>query len=243
MHLIKSIIEKSRKLHGTIDFNGLQISIETGRSRIREWHNPHDGSQGMSRMLIPYGYIKRTLGVDGDHYDCFVGPDRTAPMAYIITTMKAPDFTEVDEEKVMLGLHTEEEAKRAYLASYNDPRFFGSITEVPFEEFKERVLATKDNPVLLGEHKFFRESDVREAARRAYKKAFIAAGGDWNANIPEEVYAGMKHELEHADVTGGDLVLTAKIALAHLREDRKYYSKLESMEMAKAMRQRAGIHR
>lgn len=37
---------KSRQLHGRIDFNGLQISIETGRSRSREWYNPHDGIQG-----------------------------------------------------------------------------------------------------------------------------------------------------------------------------------------------------
>lgn len=140
---------KSRKLHGSIDFNGLQVSIETGRSRCREWHNPHDGSQGMSRMTLPYGYIKRTLGVDGDHYDCFVGPDREAPNAYIITTMAAPDFTEVDEQKAVLGVATAEEARRVFHASYNDPRFFGSMTEMPFEEFKEKVLATRENPTLL----------------------------------------------------------------------------------------------
>jgi hypothetical protein len=43
---------KSHQLHGRIDFNGLQISVETGRSRCRQWHNPHDGSQGMSRNII-----------------------------------------------------------------------------------------------------------------------------------------------------------------------------------------------
>lgn len=40
----------------------------------------------------------------------------------------------------------------------------------------------------------------------------------------------MDVELEHADVTGGDPVMTGKIALAHLREDPQYYDKLERME-------------
>jgi len=46
------LLRKSRKLDGRIEFNGLDISIETGRSRVREWYNPHDGSQGMSRMSM-----------------------------------------------------------------------------------------------------------------------------------------------------------------------------------------------
>lgn len=140
---------KSRKLDGRINFNGLDISIETGRSRCREWKNPHDGTQGMSRMRIPYGYIKNTLGVDGDHYDVFVGPDHSAPNVYIVTTMKAPDFTEVDEQKAFLGVNSPEEAKAHFMHSYNDPRFFGSMAEMPFDEFKAKVLATKDSPALL----------------------------------------------------------------------------------------------
>ena len=143
------LLKAARKLHGSIDFNGLLCSIETGRSRVREWYNPQDGSHGMSRMTLPYGYIKMTEGVDGDHYDVFIGPDRTAPSVYIITTMAAPDFQDVDEQKAVLGVHSAEEAKRVFYASYNDPRFFGSMTEMPFEEFKAQVLSTKGNPRLL----------------------------------------------------------------------------------------------
>jgi hypothetical protein len=143
------LIKAARKLHGSIDFNGLQISIETGRSRCREWHDPNDGSQGMSRMEYPYGYIKKTQGIDKDHFDVFVGPDRTSQNVYIITTMRAPDFTEVDEQKAFLGCPSAEEAKRVFQASYNDPRFFGGMTEMPFAEFKEKVLATREEPKLL----------------------------------------------------------------------------------------------
>jgi phage terminase small subunit len=38
---------------------------------------------------------------------------------------------------------------------------------------------------------------------------------------------GMNVELEHQDVTHGDLVQTAKIAIAHLKEVPDYYTKLK----------------
>jgi hypothetical protein len=38
---------------------------------------------------------------------------------------------------------------------------------------------------------------------------------------------GMDEELEHCDITGGDPILTAKIALSHLKEDPDYYVKLK----------------
>jgi hypothetical protein len=44
---------------------------------------------------------------------------------------------------------------------------------------------------------------------------------------PAEWEMGMKEELEHRDVTGGDPMETAKIVTAHLKEDPKYYTKLK----------------
>lgn len=41
-----------------------------------------------------------------------------------------------------------------------------------------------------------------------------------------EFSVGMEEELEHKDVTKGDLELTAQIVAAHLEEDSKYYTKL-----------------
>jgi Protein of unknown function (DUF5661) len=63
-------------------------------------------------------------------------------------------------------------------------------------------------------------------------------GIDW-ASSPfdiEQFRADMDVELEHgirdpdADVTGDDPLLTAKIALAHLRELPDYYTRLARME-------------
>ena len=44
---------------------------------------------------------------------------------------------------------------------------------------------------------------------------------------PHEFSAGLTAELEHRDVTDGDLIATAKIAAAHLKENPKYYSLLK----------------
>lgn len=43
-------------------------------------------------------------------------------------------------------------------------------------------------------------------------------------------WKGMRVEMEHKDVTKGDPIMTAKIALAHLHEKPDYYELLAKME-------------
>jgi hypothetical protein len=45
-----------------------------------------------------------------------------------------------------------------------------------------------------------------------------------------EMDMGMEVEKEHDDVTGGDPKKKKMIVDAHLKEDKKYYSKLKKME-------------
>lgn len=40
----------------------------------------------------------------------------------------------------------------------------------------------------------------------------------------KEFWMGMNVEMEHKDVTHGSLLLTGKIVLAHLREEKMYYT-------------------
>jgi hypothetical protein len=138
-----TFLSKARPLQGRMKFQGLDISVENRRGSLRQWYNPHDGSSGMSRKHFPYGYIRGTVGADGEHVDCFVGMCHDAPVAYIIRQRKAPDFTEYDEDKVMLGFPDSAAAKKAYLMHYDDPRFFGSMESMPMEKFKRKVLNGK----------------------------------------------------------------------------------------------------
>ncbi len=133
-----------RKLENRIRFRGLDISVETDKGSKREWHDPHSGESGSTLMKYPYGYIRKTLGTDGDHVDVYVGPNEAADNVYIVNQMKKPDFKIFDEQKAMLGFDSAIAAKKAYLDHYNDDRFFGSMTTMSFEDFKSKVL-DKDN--------------------------------------------------------------------------------------------------
>lgn len=55
-------------------------------------------------------------------------------------------------------------------------------------------------------------------------------GVDWTKYSLEQFIKGMNVELEHADITRGSPILTAKIVLAHLKELPDYYDRLEKME-------------
>lgn len=142
---------KAHRLSRRMTFRGLQISIETDKGEKRHWHDPHAHTNGVTLMKHPYGYIRRTEGVDGDHVDVYVGPNEEAENVYVVHQMKAPDFKKFDEDKCMLGFDTLDEAKKAYLAHYTDSRFLGSITTMPFEEFKEKVMKTYDHPKKIAE--------------------------------------------------------------------------------------------
>ena len=59
---------------------------------------------------------------------------------------------------------------------------------------------------------------------------------NWSQIDLEQFRRGLEVELEHGaidpetDVTGDDMVLTGKIAWAHLKEIRDYYTRLDRME-------------
>ena len=140
-------IDKARKLARRMKFQGMDISIETDKGQIRHWHDPHSGESGETKMHYPYGYIRRTDGLDGQHVDCFIGPVEDAEEAYIIHQRKKPDFKYLDEDKVMLGFESPKQAKAAYLRHFNSPKFFGSMDRMPVEDFKQAFVKSMDGVI------------------------------------------------------------------------------------------------
>ncbi len=134
----------AHKLHGRLEFQGMQISIENRKGSKRHWHDPHNGESGSTTMKHAYGYIRMTEGADGDHVDVYVGPNRHSRKVYVVNQMKKPDFKEFDEQKVMLGFDSAKDAKAAYLVHYNNDRFLGTMFVQDIDTFKEKVYATKD---------------------------------------------------------------------------------------------------
>lgn len=191
-------LNKARKLSRRMSFRGLDISIETDKGELRHWYDPHNDTRGSTEMSHPYGYIRRTKGVDGDHVDVYVGPNENAPNVYIVHQMKAPDFKKYDEDKCMLAFPNAKAAKAAYLKNFNDPRFFGSMTTMPWPEFEKKVKATFEHPKKIASH-LAQESTMtplqkayalgQYMAKDAFKKEAEAALGDpnyWQGGTPEE---------------------------------------------------------
>lgn len=58
-----------------------------------------------------------------------------------------------------------------------------------------------------------------------------AAALDINPADYPELLAGMNVELEHCDISEGNAVLSARIAMAHLRENPNYYAKLKQAKL------------
>src|SRR5690606_3737100 len=130
-------LSKGRKLARRMDFQGLDVSVETDKGEYRHWYDPHNEEHGKTKMLYPYGYVKRTNSLgDDEQIDIYVGPDEDSDTLYVVNQLKAPDFEEFDELKVMAGFKNDKEAKEAYLAHYNSPKFFGSMYEMTIDQFK-----------------------------------------------------------------------------------------------------------
>lgn len=133
--------KKAHKLQGETEVQGLPIAIENRAGSIRKGTD-RDGHRWKTRMSCPYGYLKGTKGADGEPVDVFVGPKKDAPEAYVVHQHK-PDGTGYDEDKVILGVESKEEAKELYLDHYDDPKFLGPISEVSVERLKDLVASKK----------------------------------------------------------------------------------------------------
>lgn len=131
-----------------IRWRGLSIRIENEPGSVRLFRNP-DGSTGEKRMIWPYGYVSGSTGVDGDEVDVFFGPNPDAPLVYVVHARRKGDWKSFDEDKCMIGWDSLDDARQAFLSSYDDPRFLGEVTPMPADEFVAKVRATKKRPAMI----------------------------------------------------------------------------------------------
>jgi DNA topoisomerase IB len=114
---------------GHLRIGGLDVSIENpaGSHRRPEWPT----------LKSHYGYIRLTMGADGDHVDCFVRvgtPDDYAGPVHVVNQNVGGKF---DEYKVMLGWERTDDARAAYLENYERGwTGLGSMVSLPMADFK-----------------------------------------------------------------------------------------------------------
>jgi hypothetical protein len=137
-------IEAGNYRKGHVTVNGLDVAIENPRGSIRRGVDV-DGRPWEAKVAAHYGYIKGTLGADGDHVDTFIGNGKR----HFVIDQLDHRTGEFDEHKVMMNFHNEMEALRTYRASFSDGRAndrIGNVHELTTSELKEWVHsgATKD---------------------------------------------------------------------------------------------------
>ncbi|MGU5678092.1 LPD38 domain-containing protein [Aeromonas allosaccharophila] len=123
---------------GHLTLQGLDIALENPKGSTRSGTDK-DGKAWQSTMAHDYGYIKRTLGADGDHVDVFIGDQPDSEMVYVVDQVD-PKTGKFDEHKVMMGFADEQAARDGYLANYEKGwKGLGSIKAMPVSEFKRWV--------------------------------------------------------------------------------------------------------
>ncbi|MGE6115267.1 LPD38 domain-containing protein [Aeromonas salmonicida] len=123
---------------GHLTLQGLDIALENPKGSTRSGTD-QDGKAWQSTMAHDYGYIKRTLGADGDHVDVFIGDQPDSETVYVVDQVD-PKTGKFDEHKVMMGFADEQAARAGYLANYEKGwKGLGTIKAMPVDEFKTWV--------------------------------------------------------------------------------------------------------
>ncbi len=197
---------RSIEAHARIDaaelerrsFAGFDVAVENPVGSTRSWVDG-DGAVGRTLMRHAYGYIVGVDGADGDDVDVYLGPNEEAPNAYVVRQMsKASDFREYDEDKIMLGFPTPSAALAAYLGQYDDPRFFGGMTQIPVADLHDALELHDEGPVAVGR--------------------FDAGGADFAKRLIDEAEEAMSRDLAPSQVEALATFFAKQTSQAQRRE-------------------------
>jgi hypothetical protein len=157
----KSLTWSGYELQDRYKFAGFNISIENKAGSIRSGKDK-DGHEWKVKVHFDYGYIRGSEGLDGDHFDCYIGPDEEAGNVYIVN-QQDPATKKFDEQKVMIGFNSIKEAKAAYLKQYDRPGFLRDIITMPLEEFRQKVLSKRYHGKIVKS-----EYDTSDSIKKCY---------------------------------------------------------------------------
>lgn len=124
---------------------GMLCCIENPRNSIRTGMSV-DGIW-QAKMPHHYGYLKDTMGADGDEIDCFIGNNPASRRAFVVNQNDV-NSGEFDEHKVMLGFDSPEEAQQGYMDSYSsDWNGFGSMIEMSIDALRSWAASSMKKPL------------------------------------------------------------------------------------------------
>ena len=133
-------IEAGNYPKGHVRMHGLDISIETRKGEPRTGTGD-DGRTWSVVMPADYGYIRRTVGADGEQIDCYIGSYADAPLIWVVD-QRDHRTGFFDEQKVLIGFSSRSLAIETYMSGFSDGLGhlrMGRVHELSVEDFKRQV--------------------------------------------------------------------------------------------------------
>ena len=197
---------------GHVQVGKFDITIEQPRGSIRKGTDAN-GKAWESKMHNTYGYIRGTVGVDGDHIDVFLSNDIDGwdgRKVYVVDQYN-PNGS-FDEHKVMLGFNDMDKAKSDYLANYEKGWEKGrriDVSAMDLEDFEKWIASSKRKTKPFGEYKNVKNESAVSPKSGAFGTIYTQFKGK-----PQEAIAFLLEKkegeavgaLHHKDIGDIDLV-------------------------------------
>lgn len=122
---------------GHVKVQGLDVAIENPKGSERTGVGA-DGKPWAVEMPAHYGYLKKTVGGDGEQVDVYLGDHPQSQKVFVVDQVE-PKTGKFDEHKSMVGYTDEAQARAAYDAGFSDgsgPARRGNITAMSMDQFK-----------------------------------------------------------------------------------------------------------
>ncbi|MFQ2735089.1 LPD38 domain-containing protein [Aeromonas caviae] len=175
---------------GHIKQQGLDIALENPKGSTRSG-TAQDGKAWQSTMTHDYGYIKRTLGADGDHVDVFIGDKPDSETVYVVDQVD-PITGKFDEHKVMMGFSDEQAAREGYLGNYEAGwKGLGAIKAMPVESFKRWVKEGDTTKPVVKKARMSQQHGLSVDEAQRIADNFMQ---EYNGNIPIQIRVKQNQE-------------------------------------------------
>jgi hypothetical protein len=149
------VITEGRAIKKRIDFDGLKISIEVVAGGFRTGVSK-SGMAWKQPVSSDYGYILNTHSPDGEHLDCWVKKNPKESSRVYVVHQLSVDGKKFDEDKVMLGFSSAEQAISEFKKHcYKPTLMYGGYSEFSMEHFKVVAYASRNSTVMIASEKVF----------------------------------------------------------------------------------------